>query len=178
MKEFAALPGGILLMCRRATVALIFLLGLCQARAAQPETASGTALVTVRADLAKGVNSGSLKQGDPFFLNTTTAWQQGSCTIRAGTLVTGEVAALVSATNGPRRSVLSVRFAPVSCSDHAPMERIPILVAMQRPPLHFRPMDTPWMKMHAGGHTRSGRRNVQQLSPAAHPLCWVHTSAA
>ncbi len=82
----------------------------------------------------KSINFRSLKQGDSFFLKTAVDWQTDGCTIRANTTITGEVTALELNKSGPRKTVLAVHFAPVSCSEQEGREMLPVLVAMQAPP--------------------------------------------
>ncbi len=117
-------------MFRCALVGLLLVSAYCQADAAQPPAT----LVTTRAELANKIDSRTLRPGEAFFLKTVTTWQEGACTIRANTTITGEVVAVELKKDGPRRTALSVRFSPVSCSDQESLERVPVLVAMQGPP--------------------------------------------
>ncbi len=117
-------------MFRCALVGVLFVSTYGQAWAEQPPAA----LVTARAELANKIDSRALRLGQSFFLKTLATWQEGTCTIRAGTTITGEVAAIELKKDGPRRTALSVRFSPVSCSDQESSQRVPVLIAMQGPP--------------------------------------------
>ena len=154
-------------MVRCATIccvlaAMLLVSASCRSGAAQ----TAAALVTVRAELANKIDSRALRPGDSFFLKTLTPWQEGACTIRSGTTVAGEVVAVETKKDGPRRTALSVRFAPVSCSDQESSQRVPVLIAMQGPPP---PPDDGLLHMQGAMQEQGMLQSMFNPSPQAAP---------
>ena len=99
---------------------------LCRAQAA--------VFPTVRAGLAQGADTSLWKAGDSFLLSTATAWYGGSCTIRANTILTGEVVRTDREPGGKFRNRVGIRFAAVPCAGEEAGSVLPVLTAMDAAP--------------------------------------------
>ena len=95
--------------------------------AAQRQEAA-PALLSAQADLLNTIHAKGSKPGDTFFIRTDEDWQQGGCTIRAKTLITGVVERIDL---NQRHVEWGLRFEKVPCQGSAVEFRQPLLIALQ-----------------------------------------------
>ena len=90
-------------------------------------------LATTRAELVKAVDSREANQGTSFYVKTTAEWSTSLCTVRANSMVPGEVVEVKRRKDGAAKEEVGVRFAPVVCYGNETVQVTPILIALQAP---------------------------------------------
>ena len=110
----------------RPLLLFICSLGLMPAQAQRQESAAG--MIAAQADLLNGIHAKGMKAGDSFFIRTDADWQQGGCTVRAKTLITGEVAKVEAQ---PHHVEWALKFNKIPCQGSTVEFRQPLLIALQ-----------------------------------------------
>src|SRR5438128_1514621 len=85
------------------------------------------------AKLLGRLDSNHLADGSVFFAKTSADWKEGSCTLKAGTVLEGVVVRVLRRDRDVKHAEMDLRFHPVYCSGDEQHQVVPLLVAMDAP---------------------------------------------
>jgi hypothetical protein len=85
------------------------------------------------ATLLGRLDANHLADGSLFFAKTSTDWKQGSCTLKAGTVLEGVVVRVLRRDKDIKQAEMDLRFHPVYCNGDERHQVVPLLVAMDAP---------------------------------------------
>lgn len=85
------------------------------------------------AKLLGRLDANHLADGTLFFAKTAADWKEGSCTLKAGTVLEGVVVRVLRRDRAVKQAEMDLRFHPVYCSGDERHQVVPLLVAMDAP---------------------------------------------
>jgi hypothetical protein len=85
------------------------------------------------AKLLGRLDANHLSDGKPFFAKTSANWKDGSCTLKAGTVLEGVVVRVLPRDKNLKHAEMDLRFHPVYCDGDELHQVVPLLVATEAP---------------------------------------------
>jgi hypothetical protein len=85
------------------------------------------------AKLLGRLDANHLADGSLFFAKTSADWKEGSCALKAGTVLEGVVVRVLRRDKDIKQAEMDLRFHPVSCNGDERHQVVPLLVAMDAP---------------------------------------------
>ncbi len=79
------------------------------------------------------LDTNHLADGSLFFAKTSADWKDGSCTLKAGTVLEGVVVRVLRRNRDVKQAEMDLRFHPVYCNGGERHQVVPLLVAMDAP---------------------------------------------
>jgi hypothetical protein len=91
---------------------------------------SGAESRSLYAKLLGRLDANHLSDGSLFFAKTSADWKEGSCTLKAGTVLEGMVIRVLRRDKNLKHAEMDLRFHPVYCNGDELHRVVPLLVAM------------------------------------------------
>lgn len=79
------------------------------------------------------LDANHLADGSLFFAKTAADWKEGSCTLKAGTVLEGVVVRVLRRDRDLKHTEMDLRFHPIYCNGDEQHQVVPLLVAMDAP---------------------------------------------